>query len=193
MNKTSVSIIALLVIILVGGGIYWYTTTQPASPASEAVESQTETVTDSQTSSLSITDSETADTAETSEASLTITEPEATDLSAPPKQESVQSAVDLIFKDTESALKIAVQEKPTGFERAKIVNQDIEVGPDGVSATAYVLAEPNWDTGNMSDIQTFYIEKVGPSPCWTDPDNCDEPTITNWYGPFESQLKMDLQ
>ena len=84
--------------------------------------------------------------------------------------------------------------KPTGFERAKFGGQGegINVAPDGVSASVFVVAKNNWDVGNMNDISTFYLEVVSPSPCWAQ-ENCNEPETVTYYGPFQGKLKLLVQ
>lgn len=83
--------------------------------------------------------------------------------------------------------------KPAGFERVKF-GTDVDVAPDGTMiAHVFVLAGPDWGSGNMEDVRTFYLEVVGPSPCWTTPDTCKEPNTVNYYGPFSGKLGSMLQ
>lgn len=177
MQKTVVTII--LTALIVGGGVYFWQ--QQKTPETNVSTSQTQ-----QPESL-------AQDSETPKSTSTTTQPTVT----PPQKESPQYSsmdkyVDLVLNpSTNSQYKAS---KPSEFQRAKFGGQGdgINVAPDGVSASVFVVAKSNWDVGNLEDIQTFYLEVVGPSPCWTEP-NCAEPNTVDFYGPFEGKLKLLVQ
>jgi hypothetical protein len=83
--------------------------------------------------------------------------------------------------------------KPVGFERLGFGGGEaLNVVPDGVSASVYILAREDWDVGNIDDIQTFYLDVEGPSPCFMEPV-CEEPNTVNYYGPFQGPLMQMVQ
>ena len=105
---------------------------------------------------------------------------------------TIDKYVDVVLNpSTNSAYKA---NKPSGFERATLGGQGegVNVAPDGVSASVFVVAKSNWAVGSLEDVDTFYLEVVGPTPCWTEP-NCNEPNTIDFYGPFQGELKLLVQ
>ena len=76
--------------------------------------------------------------------------------------------------------------KPAGYKRVNFGGIELNVALDGVSADVFVLESPN-RSNDMDAIETFYLEVVGPSPCWYESD-CDEPNTIDYYGPFKGKL-----
>jgi hypothetical protein len=82
--------------------------------------------------------------------------------------------------------------KPINMERLSFGEDAMNFAPDGISADIFILTQKNWDIGQLEDIQNFYFEIIGPSPCWTKPD-CNEPNTIDYYGPFKGKLKLLVQ
>lgn len=76
--------------------------------------------------------------------------------------------------------------KPAEYKRINFGGIELNVAPDGVSTDVFVLEPPTGIT-NLDQIETFYLEVVGPSPCWTELD-CEEPNTVDYYGPFQGKL-----
>lgn len=178
MRKTVVTII--LIALIVGGGVYFWQQQKTAETNDSVYQSQ-------QLKSLD-------QTSETPESTSPTTQPEVTSSQKEsPQYSSIDKYVELALNpSTNGQYRTS---KPSEFQRAKFggKGEGINVAPDGVSADVFVVAKGNWDIGgSLEDIQTFYLEVVGPSPCWTEP-NCNEPNTVNFYGPFEGKLKLLVQ
>ncbi|MBP9718235.1 hypothetical protein KBD59_02985 [Candidatus Gracilibacteria bacterium] len=164
MQKTVVTII--LTALIAGGGVYFWQQQKTGEPTNTVTQTQ-------QPESL---------------AQPTVVASQ----KASPQYSSMDTYVDLVVNpSTNNQYKTS---KPSEFQRAKFgdTGGEINVAPDGASTSVYVLAKKNWDTGNMEDVQTFYLEVSGPSPCWSKPD-CTEPNTVDFYGPFEGKLQRLVQ
>ena len=179
MQKTVIAII--ITAIVVGGGVYFWQQQKVETPTVSVVKNQDEQKLPSAQPTNTVKPTPSNEVEKT-----------------PPKQkespqfDTMDQYVSLVLNSaTNSQYKTT---KPAGFERAKFGGQGegINVAPDGVSASVFVLAKNNWDVGNMNDVSTFYLEVVGPSPCWAQ-ENCNEPETVTHYGPFQGKLKLLVQ
>lgn len=164
-NSLVILITVLITALVVGGGVYYWQNT-PSDNQDQTV------VTEKQDS--------------------TQTEETTTPESYSPKNEEAEAVqfdnmdeyVSLVLNtSTNSTYKTS---KPSGYKRIDFGEIELNVAPDGVSADVFVL-EPLDGINNMDAIETFYLEVVGPSPCWYESD-CDEPNTVDYYGPFEGKL-----
>ncbi|MFC1616520.1 hypothetical protein ACFL21_05235 [Patescibacteria group bacterium] len=119
----------------------------------------------------------------------TQTEEETPDSVQTPKFDTLDEYISLILaSETKDAY---VASEPDGYARTNFGGIDLDVTPDGVSATVYVL-EPSEGISDLEENVTFYLEIIEPAPCWTE-ENCDEPETVEYFGPFQGELGRMVQ
>jgi len=107
---------------------------------------------------------------------------------APPKFDTIEEYADFVLNPAKRGMYAGQTKQPEGFVRIKAGTGDLDIAPDGLSGSVHVLGRANGNTaGTLDTIQPFYLEVVGPSPCWAEED-CNLPMTQKWYGPFEGPL-----
>ena len=125
------------------------------------------------------------------------------------KQEPAQQTENKVTTDTETKVKteqkaqfetmaeyvkVAIDMEPvsapTELVQVKFGDSPVDVKLPEASVPMYVFAEPNWDVGNLEDVQLFYIKAETPASVLEDPS---EQKQEFWYGPFYGKLKLLVQ